>query len=313
MKFPTQQSIKKYPHKVVDGKKVYFMSQKNLPPMNVIKNIYSKISDSKKIPVVFETKEQYLKDYIKNQEKIKNYNFPKKQEQDYLSREKKDMNNIVSRYTTKKNKYIEPRMVFFTDRPMSIKGYRQSIYHEFGHELWERFPSLRKRWSSKIAPTSSPSIYGKTDKEEDFCESYALKNTGYNLDKNRRRIISDVSAQNKRFLTLEQQKKYEEIREKEKNIARWEEEQGREVQKTKYFHPLNKATREANLGRIQNYKFETEDEVHFGKKIKPYTNDEIENFVINSHGDFGGLMAMGISKEKILSVQRRLQFRKGWR
>ncbi|MFA6089761.1 MAG: hypothetical protein WC755_07930 [Candidatus Woesearchaeota archaeon] len=194
MKFPTQESLKKYPHKVVDGKKVYFMSKKNLPPIGLLKNVYGGIKDNRKIPVVFETKKQYLQDYIKNQEKIKKYDFPKKQEQQYIKTELKDMKNIVSRYTTKNNKYIEPRIVFFTDNKVGKQGYKQNIYHEFGHEMWERSPTLRKKWSSKTSPTSSPTMYGKTDKEEDFCESYAVTKTGFTVDKNRETILKDVTS-----------------------------------------------------------------------------------------------------------------------
>jgi hypothetical protein len=175
--------------KTIDGKKViYKSSSKNTPPIGFIKKVYAKIPDNKKIPVVFETKEQYLNEYIKNQEKAKKTKFTPEQIQQYKHTELQGMKNIVSRYTTKQNPYIDLRTVFFTDKKIPPKQFAQSAYHEYGHELWEKSPKIRKDWKTVNRTTSSTS-YGRTDRQEDFAESFMLAKSGIPIDNKRQTIL----------------------------------------------------------------------------------------------------------------------------
>ena len=179
-----------------DGKKVVVKSKTSINK-KLLNKVYSKIPDDKNIPVVFQTKKQYLVEYIKNQEKKHNVDFPIKQEKAYLNRELDDMGPIVSRYTTKDNKYIEPRTVYFTDTKFSPKQFKMSAAHEVGHEIWERNPKARKQWKH-VNKNTSPTAYGRTDRQEDFCESYMLYKAGKLTDPKRLKIIKDVMSKNKR-------------------------------------------------------------------------------------------------------------------
>lgn len=178
--------------KVIDGKKVIIKSKKNVPPLAIVKSVYSKIPDDKKIPVVFQTKTQYLNEYIKNQEKARGKPFPKEEKRRYLATELANMSNIVSRYTTRHNPYIDVRTVFFTDRKMSPTQFNRSALHEYAHEAWEDNPSIRKAWKG-INRKSSPTWYGKTSKQEDFAESFMLQKSGLPIDRSRNKIISDIA------------------------------------------------------------------------------------------------------------------------
>lgn len=174
---------------LVDGKPVIYKSTRNTPPLQVIKEAYAKIPDNKSIPVVFETKTQYLNEYIKNQEKKKNIDFTPSQEKAYKHRELRDMSNIVSRYTTNHNPYIDRRVVFFTDKKMPVAQFKKSVLHEYGHELWETSPGIRKDWKA-VNRSSSPTLYGKTDRQEDFAESFMLSRSGQLRDSKRANIIN---------------------------------------------------------------------------------------------------------------------------
>ena len=45
--------------KLIDGKKVIVKgNSKNIPSFNTIKDVYAKLPDNKRIPIVFETREQ---------------------------------------------------------------------------------------------------------------------------------------------------------------------------------------------------------------------------------------------------------------
>ena len=170
-------------------------SSKNIPSISTIREVYSKIPSDKKTPIVFESKEQYLTEYVKNQEKEKG-KFPKRQVQQYKARELKDMGNIVSRYTTNHNPYIDKRTVFFTDRKWTPNEFRKSAEHEYGHELWEKNKAIRSDWKS-VSKSTSPTAYGRTDKQEDFAESYMLMREGKLDDPRRAMIINkDTTARN---------------------------------------------------------------------------------------------------------------------
>lgn len=174
--------------KNIDGKLVIIKSSlKNIPPLSTVKKIYSKIPDDKHIPIVFETKTQYLNEYIKNQEKDRGKPFPKLEVQEYKSSEMERMGNIVSRYTTKHNPYIDVRTVFFTDHKITPTQFKKSALHEFGHELWENNPKLRMKW--KNIHTKAPTPYGKTSIQEDVAESYMLYKTGGLQDARRKSIL----------------------------------------------------------------------------------------------------------------------------
>lgn len=179
----------------IDGKKVIIKGNKrNVPPLKIIKNIYSKIPDDKKIPIVFETKAQYLGEYIKNQENIRGKPFPKSDVEKYKSTELGRMNNIVSRYTTRHNPYIDVRTVFFTDNKITPVQFAKSAFHEYGHEAWEKIPKLRKDWKS-VSQSTAPTPYGRTARQEDMAESYMLYKTGALQDTRRKDILSkDLGA-----------------------------------------------------------------------------------------------------------------------
>jgi hypothetical protein len=188
---------------IIDGKPVIFKSLQNTPSINTIKSAYSRIPDDKKIPVVFETKTQYLNEYIKNQEKKKRIDFTPSQEKQYKKTELRDMKNIISRYTTNHNPYIDRRVVFFTDKKIPKAQFEKSVMHEYGHELWEKNPRIRKNWSA-VNKNTSPTPYGRTDRQEDFAESFMLHSEGRLRDPARNRIISDTTTKNNRLVTTRQ-------------------------------------------------------------------------------------------------------------
>lgn len=123
----------------VDGKQVmYFNKKKTTPPVKVIKETYRRIQDDKNIPIMFMTREQYLKNYIRNQELKKNVDFPVRQEKNYIKSEMPFYKNVLSRYTTKKNKFFPPAVVFFNDTKIKPKKFKNLAFYEYGHELVER-------------------------------------------------------------------------------------------------------------------------------------------------------------------------------
>lgn len=123
----------------VDGKDVvFFNKKKTVPNVNIIKNTYRKIHDNKDIPIMFMTRKQYLKKYIKNQELKKNIDFPPRQEKQYIKSEMPFYKNVASRYTTKANKFFKPAVVFFNDEKISSKRFKELAFHEYGHELIEK-------------------------------------------------------------------------------------------------------------------------------------------------------------------------------
>jgi len=185
--------------KTIDGKRIIVKSNsKNIPPFKVIKDIYSKIPDDKRVPVVFETKEQYLNEYIRNQEKAKGSKFSDAQKASYKRAELSNMSNIVSRYTTKTNPYIDRRVVFFNDHKIPVNQFKDSVVHEYGHELWEKNPKIRKDWKS-VSKSTSPTPYGSTSKQEDFADSLMLHTRGKLLDSRREAIIEKDTSQNRSY------------------------------------------------------------------------------------------------------------------
>lgn len=182
--------------KVIDGKPVIIKSSsKNIPSMNLIRNVYRKIPDDKRIPIVFQTKTQYLKEYIKNQEQSKGIDFSPAQERAYMSKELKGMRNVVSRYTTKKNPYIDLRTVFFTDKKITPKQFEASAFHEYAHEAWEKNPKIRKDWRT-VNRTTAPTPYGRTDRQEDYAESYMQYRMGDLRDPKRIQLLKDHHSRN---------------------------------------------------------------------------------------------------------------------
>jgi len=179
----------------VDKKPVIFKTESNYPKVSILKDVYEKIDDDRKVPVVVQTKKQYLKEYIANQEKKKKVDFPETQEKEYLRRELDRMKPVVTRYTTKHNKYMEPRVVIFPDKKLNDRQLKESILHEYAHELWEKNPKIKKDWQS-VNKDDSPTAYGRTDKEEDFADSYALYKTGRLKDEKRIKILKDVDSKN---------------------------------------------------------------------------------------------------------------------
>lgn len=186
---------------MIDGKPIVFKSTKNTPPLKTIREAYAKIPDDKTIPAVFQTKTQYLNEYIKNQEKKKNIDFSPTQERAYKKRELKDMRNIVSRYTTNHNPYIDRRTVFFTDKKITQNQFKDSVNHEYAHELWEKNPRIQRAWD-KVSLKNSPTRYGRTDNQEDFAESFMLQKKGMLRDPTRNRIISDSTTKNRKQISV---------------------------------------------------------------------------------------------------------------
>lgn len=182
--------------KTKDNKNIILKSKKNIPSLKVINNVYTKINDDVKVPIVFQTKKQYLKEYIKNQEKANNIDYPRSQEQAYVNTELRNMRGITSRYTTKSNPYMKPRVVFFTDNKISNDQFKRNAYHEYGHEIFERNGKVRKQWKNNVSPSSSPTPYGKMDCDEDFAESYSLNQLGLlKGNKERKSILNLVNKQ----------------------------------------------------------------------------------------------------------------------
>jgi len=137
------QNAKKY---IVDGKPIYYFGKKqNAPPLHLVQKVYAKIPDDKKAPVIFQTKREYLKEYIQNQEQVNGVNFSNREKQQYIKRELKEMKPVVSRFTTYHNQFMEPRTVFFTDNKYhkDSKNFETSALHEYWHEKTEAFPHLQ--------------------------------------------------------------------------------------------------------------------------------------------------------------------------
>ena len=161
----------------ISGRNVLFNANSNLPKLPVIKQVFGQLPKND-IPVVFETKQQYIKQYAKNQEKKNKVDFTPQQEKAYLNQELTHMQPVVSRYTTKHNPYMEPKIVVFTDKPITKPQLQQALIHETGHVLYENKPKLRKKWQKSTDPSDSPTVYGTTNKSEDFAESYTLAKLG---------------------------------------------------------------------------------------------------------------------------------------
>ena len=158
------------------------------PSKTLVQNIYNKLPSDKKVPIVFETRQQYNKEYMRNQEKQRKTKFSKDEESRYLRDETNKLQPVVSRFTTYHNKYMEPRVVVFPgkrgnadlngdgriDKKDEVLAVKSEIGHEVGHQLLEKNKVLAKEWNRKINPATSPSKYGATGKAEDFAESFAL-------------------------------------------------------------------------------------------------------------------------------------------
>jgi hypothetical protein len=125
---------------VLDGKPVYYVgSKQNAPSPRIVQRVYATIPDDKNVPVVFETKKQYLQEYIKNQELANNVKFSKREKQQYVKHELKEMRPVVSRFTTYHNDFMPPRTVFFTDNKFNKDNgnFEVSALHEYWHEKTE--------------------------------------------------------------------------------------------------------------------------------------------------------------------------------
>ena len=106
-----------------DGKNVIRMSNHNYPKPKLLNEIYKKLPDDKSVPVVLETRKQYLQEYIKNQEKKRKIDFSPEEEKEYIEEEHEKLKDVDARFTTYHNKYMEPRVVIFPQ-----KGKLNKIY-----------------------------------------------------------------------------------------------------------------------------------------------------------------------------------------
>lgn len=146
--------------KKISGKTVKIFNNNPIPKKQTIKKVYDKIPDDTNIPLKFMTREQYLNQYVDNQEKKHGKKFSVSQRSDYVNSRKKAYKNITGRYTTKNNPYYKPAVVVFNDNNNSknIKGdeFKKFAWHEYGHEFIEKE-------GIKLNP----------DLEEDFCDYLA--------------------------------------------------------------------------------------------------------------------------------------------
>lgn len=181
-------------NKIVNKKILYYDKKANAPPLSFVKKVYSRIPDDEKVPVVFQTKRQYLQEYIKNQELKNGVVFTKQEKERYLNNELKEMRPIVSRFTTYHNPYMPPRVVYFTDNKVNKQQFQHNAHHEFGHELYERQARVRQNWNIRVTPQSSPTNYGKTSVDEDFAESYALYKENKLRDGNRANVFNNIKV-----------------------------------------------------------------------------------------------------------------------
>ena len=117
---------------------------KNVPKEAV--NVYSRV------PVEFQTKEQYVKELIKNQEKVRGIDFTDKQEKEFKKTELEKMKNVVARYTTKNNPYMPTKTVFFTDDKISPEKLKEMARHENNHYAWEPFDSDKGSKNMTLGP-----------------------------------------------------------------------------------------------------------------------------------------------------------------
>jgi len=113
-----------------DGKTINVFNKNKIPSKKTIRSVYKSLPDNKNVPVNFMSRKQYLQNYIVNQEKKHKINFTPKQEKKYIKSE--------MRYTTKKNPYAKPAVVFFNDSPMTKKQFQFTAGHEHAHEKLER-------------------------------------------------------------------------------------------------------------------------------------------------------------------------------
>jgi hypothetical protein len=160
----------------IDTRTFIFKDTHNAPSMPVIKQVFGQLPKND-IPVEFETKKQYATEYALAQQKP-NKKFSKKQVNEFVHQEVKRMKPVVSRYTTNHNKFAKPKIVIFTDKPISKTKLLQEATHETAHVLYEQQPKLRKVWRNKTNPNTSPTEYGTTNSSEDFAESYTLAKLG---------------------------------------------------------------------------------------------------------------------------------------
>jgi hypothetical protein len=156
-----------------DGKPVIKLNKGIYPSVGTLNNIYKKIPDDRKVPVVLETRENYLKEYTQNQEKLKGIKFSQEEKDRYMKEELQKLQPVTARFTTYHNKWIPARVVLFPGKT-NKKEVEANVLHEFGHEVEEKNKSLAKDWNKHINKKTSPTLYGTTDKDEDFAESFAL-------------------------------------------------------------------------------------------------------------------------------------------
>lgn len=113
-----------------------------IPSKKLIEKTYNKIPDDTRIPLQFMTREQYVKQYVGNQEKQRGRPFDEKTKKEFFKNKKDKYSNIIGRYTTKQNPYYPPAVVIFNDpeNQQNIKGknFKKVAWHEYGHELAEK-------------------------------------------------------------------------------------------------------------------------------------------------------------------------------
>jgi hypothetical protein len=191
------------------GKPVQVFNNNPIPQRKIISQAYSKIPDNKRVPLQFMTREQYIKQYVGNQEAKNKSPFSSQQKQDHIREQKQDYNNIIGRYTTKKNKYYKPAVVVFNDKSNyknidTSKEFSALAFHEFGHEHVEkkgmRMPLMKeelycdnfaknlmqkntKLQSTNAIPTQKKKIISKDSKSKNMAWNVQQEaNTGRYVD-----------------------------------------------------------------------------------------------------------------------------------
>jgi hypothetical protein len=84
------------------------------------------------------TRKQYLELYLKNQERSEGTKFSSNERREYIRQEMPFYRNIIGRYTTRHNPYFPPAVVFFNDKKIPASQFKDTVFHEYGHEFAEK-------------------------------------------------------------------------------------------------------------------------------------------------------------------------------
>jgi len=171
------------------GKPIKVYNNKPIPSRRLIKTVYDKLPDNKKIPVKFMTRSQYLKSYIKAQEKKNNIDFTPKEEQRYIKKEMKEYKNYASRFTGYQNPYAKPSIVVFNDNKIKPSEFKKMASHEMAHER------LEKKGKSM---GGSKEEYFCDKVAHDFTKDYHKKEYDFDMDEVREEVDKDWDRQMKK-------------------------------------------------------------------------------------------------------------------